>query len=93
MPKPPPGLVVNFGLDGEVIGKEMKPVPIVVRSELVLMGEPYWDWERPASYQMGATLGEADRPPEGEQTNRTRTDCGSMENGAVPLIMANTIEV
>ncbi|KFG86011.1 hypothetical protein MANI_010396 [Metarhizium anisopliae] len=74
MPKPPLGPVLNYGPNGEVAGKEMKPVPVLIRKELVQMGEPYWDWERPASYRLGEALKgdagkEVDMLPVGEEPN------------------------
>lgn len=75
MPKPPLGPVLNYGPNGEVTGKEMEPVPVLIRKDLVQMGEPYWDWERPASYRLGEALGKADAGkevdmlPVGEEPN------------------------
>ncbi|KAM3515050.1 hypothetical protein MY11210_001288 [Beauveria gryllotalpidicola] len=51
MPQEPAGPVAVRGPDGTVEGKEMKSVPVLIRSDLVKMNEPYLTWERPASYQ------------------------------------------
>lgn len=48
MPKPPLGPVLAYGPNGEVIGKEMKHVPVLVRKQLAQLDEPYFNWERPA---------------------------------------------
>ncbi|OAQ64389.1 protein kinase-like domain [Pochonia chlamydosporia 170] len=90
MPKPPLGPVLKYGPNGEVTGKEMKPVQVVIRKHLVQMGEPYWEWERPASYLLGDALQkgdagkEANMLPVGERLNGVQTDCDSTDICAVP---------
>jgi hypothetical protein len=53
---PPDPLVRN----GKIEGKEREPTAAtLMRRNLIRMGEPYWNWERPASYQMGEVFGAA----------------------------------
>ncbi|KAG8418684.1 hypothetical protein J3459_012140 [Metarhizium acridum] len=78
MPKPPAGPVLTYGPEGKVTGKEMRSVRVLIRNHLVQMGEPYWDWERPASYRLREVLGKdiesegkkVRNPPAGEAPNR-----------------------
>lgn len=85
MPKPPLGLVLTYGPNGEVTGKKTRPVPVLIRKELDQMGEPYWNWERPASYRLGEAIGkeaegagrEDDMPPGNKEPNGVPTDSES----------------
>ncbi|PQK13755.1 hypothetical protein BB8028_0004g06860 [Beauveria bassiana] len=51
MPPEPAAPVAVRGLDGTVEGKEMKSTPVLSRSDLIKLNEPYLTWERPTSYQ------------------------------------------
>lgn len=53
MPQEPPAPVLAKGPDGAVAGTEMRSsVPVLIRAELVQMNEPFFKWERPASYRL-----------------------------------------
>lgn len=56
MPKPPVVVVPTFGPDGARTGTEMKSVRVVDRRDLVAMGTPHCNWERPASYELREAL-------------------------------------
>jgi hypothetical protein len=49
-PEPPAPVLVTA--DGAATGKEMRSVPVLIRAKLVQMNEPFFKWERPASYQL-----------------------------------------
>lgn len=57
MPDPPPAPVPLMAPDGTVTGREMQRTPSLMRADLIQLGEPYLDWERPASYKLKAELG------------------------------------
>ncbi|KAK2616960.1 hypothetical protein QQS21_000049 [Conoideocrella luteorostrata] len=52
MPKEPPAPVLVTGPDEATTRTEMRSIPVLSRSDLVQMNEPYFKWERPASYQL-----------------------------------------
>lgn len=52
MPKPPMAAVPTWGADGKLSGSEMKSVRVVFRSDLVHIGQQFWDWERACSLQL-----------------------------------------
>ncbi|KAG6016877.1 hypothetical protein E4U43_002856 [Claviceps pusilla] len=58
MPEPPLRAVPCFDSQRKIIGKEIKSVTTLFRQDLIAMGEPFWDWERPASYLLGEALRE-----------------------------------
>ncbi|ODA77750.1 hypothetical protein RJ55_06352 [Drechmeria coniospora] len=60
MPKPPAVLVPTYGDGRTVTGTETKSVPILIRQQLIELKQPYWKWERPASYRLRDALGEGD---------------------------------
>lgn len=49
-PEPPAPVLVTA--DGAATGKEMRSVPVLIRAKLVQMNEPFFNRERPASYQL-----------------------------------------
>ena len=55
MPEPPTVAMPTYH-DGKLTGTQMKSVRVVRRKQLVDMGRPYLDWERPASYNLGEAL-------------------------------------
>ncbi|KAK3307186.1 uncharacterized protein B0T15DRAFT_510488 [Chaetomium strumarium] len=57
MREPPPARVPRFVPDGEITKIETENSTIRVRQHLVRMGEPFWKWERPASYQTAEAPG------------------------------------
>ncbi len=63
MPKPPVVSVPTYlyGDDGSktTTGTERKSVRVVTRKELIDMGTPFWDWERPAGYKLREALEES----------------------------------
>lgn len=34
----------------------MRSARVVARKDLVVMGQPYWNWERPTGYNLGEGL-------------------------------------
>ena len=61
MPKEPPARVPVLGTGEATKDTELKPVPVLFRSDMIKMNEPYLDWERPASYQLRDVLDKKDR--------------------------------
>ncbi|CAK7269009.1 hypothetical protein SEPCBS119000_003350 [Sporothrix epigloea] len=55
---PPPLLrpELVYGLDGSVTGTEMRPAAVLMRRNLIKLGELYMNWERPASYRLRDVL-------------------------------------
>lgn len=52
MPDFPLVNVPVYGSDGTITGTEARPVSFQFRRDLVKMGEPYWNWERPAGSKL-----------------------------------------
>jgi hypothetical protein len=50
--------------NGEILGTELRAVPILIRKDLVQMGEPFLKWERPASYRLSKALAGVDAAKE-----------------------------
>lgn len=48
MPQPPPAPVPVRGSDGAITGTELQSVPVLMRSDLVQLKEPFLKWERRA---------------------------------------------
>jgi serine/threonine protein kinase len=56
MPRPPTVVIPTYSRDRKLTGTEMKDVLIVGRGDMVAMGRPFFDWERPASYSLKEAL-------------------------------------
>lgn len=48
----PPTLTPVFGRHGEITGTKMQACPSQMRRNMIKIGKSFWDWERPASYNM-----------------------------------------
>ncbi|KAK4238996.1 protein kinase [Achaetomium macrosporum] len=74
----PPASVPRFGPGGEIAEIETKPSVIRVRNHLLRMGEPFWNWERPARSQMVETHANGDtyqENGEGSVDKETKRAC------------------
>ena len=56
MPEPPAVAMPTYSREGKLTGTEMRSARVVGRKDLVVMGQPYWNWERPAGYNLGEDL-------------------------------------
>lgn len=57
-PEYPPTLSPAFGPRGEITGTKMEACPAQTRKHMVKIGKSFWDWERPASYNLQGSLEE-----------------------------------
>ena len=71
MPEPP-AIAMPTYRDGKLAGTQMKSVRVVRPRELEDMGMPYFDWERPASYNLGEAL--AKNRMEKKETDGTESE-------------------
>ncbi|KAM5341813.1 hypothetical protein ACJ41O_014844 [Fusarium nematophilum] len=67
MPKPPLGRRAIRDENRKFIRAEVMPMRVLPRHDLVDIGEEFWDWERPASYQLRDVLekGKTNKEDEG----------------------------
>ncbi|KAH6631752.1 hypothetical protein F5144DRAFT_602537 [Chaetomium tenue] len=58
MPEPPTVALPTLDRDGKLTGTQMQAPCAILRRYLVLMGQKYWNWERPASYNLAEAVAE-----------------------------------
>ncbi|KAK3182587.1 hypothetical protein K4F52_006036 [Lecanicillium sp. MT-2017a] len=72
MPEPPLGPVLIKDSNAVATGKEIKAVPVLVRRHLVSLGEPFYNWERPASHRVREGVAAADAATPGSSHEEER---------------------